>query len=110
MFSVPLFRFNNILRLEEPVVFLYEEATSQVEAQPKQCHEAQEAAQGGADINPVKIQSTDPHQERPKGRNGVTGNGWKYVFHAFANKHFKLKGENIHEHADNPVDCGAAVL
>jgi hypothetical protein len=67
MFSVPRFRFDNILRFKEPVVFLDEKATSQVEAYPKQCHEAQQAPQGGGDIDSEKIQSTDPHQEGPKG-------------------------------------------
>ena len=84
MFSVPLFRLNNVFGFEEPVVFLYEEATSQVEAQPKQGHKAQQAAQGSTDVDPKEIQSPDAHKKGSKGRDGITGNGWAYVFHVRA--------------------------
>jgi len=98
MLSVPFFSPDNVFRLKKPVISFNKKPPSQQTPNPEKEHKASQAAQSCREIDAKEMEPFSANQEGSECSNGVSGNGWKDIFHKRAQAQKKIDekiGERI---------------
>ena len=84
IFSEPFLRLEDIRPFKKPKIIIYKKMPPQITSDPEQAQKSQQTPQSGWKIDPEEIQSSNSHEQGPKGGYGIARDRREKIFNKSA--------------------------